>query len=117
MPFGLTNAPAVSQSLINEVFQDMLNRNVIAYIDDILIYSTSFDEHATFSGDVVDISKNPAPPAPIILCDFQVDIEVSFCFLGTIITQDLNDTVSKPYSMAALTTVLYTFPLILADIF
>ncbi|KAK3537112.1 hypothetical protein QTP70_002126 [Hemibagrus guttatus] len=29
----------------------------------------------------------------------------------------LSDTVSKPYSMAALTTVLYTFPLILADIF
>ncbi|KAK3545438.1 hypothetical protein QTP70_007641 [Hemibagrus guttatus] len=45
MPFGLTNAPAVFLALINEVFQDMLNNNLIAYIDDILIYSTSFDEH------------------------------------------------------------------------
>lgn len=45
MPFGLTNALAVFQSLINEVFQDILNTYVIAYIDDILVYSTSFEEH------------------------------------------------------------------------
>ncbi|KAK3543491.1 hypothetical protein QTP70_023204 [Hemibagrus guttatus] len=46
MPFVLTNAPVVFQSLINEVFQDILNDYVIASIDDILVYSTSFDEHA-----------------------------------------------------------------------
>ncbi|KAK3548098.1 hypothetical protein QTP70_004725 [Hemibagrus guttatus] len=45
MPFGLTNAPAVFQSLINEVFQDILGKWVIAYIDDILVYSTSLEEH------------------------------------------------------------------------
>ncbi|KAK3545548.1 hypothetical protein QTP70_008157 [Hemibagrus guttatus] len=45
MHFGLTNAPAVFQSLINEVFQDILGRWVIAYIDDILVYSTSLEEH------------------------------------------------------------------------
>ncbi|KAK3538390.1 hypothetical protein QTP86_001575 [Hemibagrus guttatus] len=44
MPFGLTNAPAVFQSLINEVFQDILGKWVIAYIDDILVYSTSLEE-------------------------------------------------------------------------
>ncbi|KAK3517825.1 hypothetical protein QTP70_018984 [Hemibagrus guttatus] len=44
MPFGLTNAPAVFQALINEVFRDLLGR-VIAYIDDILVYSTSMEEH------------------------------------------------------------------------
>ncbi|KAK3548196.1 hypothetical protein QTP70_005172 [Hemibagrus guttatus] len=41
MPFGLTNAPAVFQSLINKVFQDILGKWVITYIDDILVYSTS----------------------------------------------------------------------------
>ncbi|KAK3522827.1 hypothetical protein QTP86_004675 [Hemibagrus guttatus] len=43
--FGLTNAPAVFQSLINEVFQDILGKWVIAYIDDILVNSTSLQEH------------------------------------------------------------------------
>ncbi|KAK3517553.1 hypothetical protein QTP70_012624 [Hemibagrus guttatus] len=45
MPFGLTNAPAVFQALINEVFRDLLGKGVIAYIDDILVYSTSMEEH------------------------------------------------------------------------
>ncbi|KAK3519979.1 hypothetical protein QTP70_009632 [Hemibagrus guttatus] len=45
MPFSLTNAPAVFQALINEVFRDLLGRGVIAYINDILVYSTSMEEH------------------------------------------------------------------------
>ncbi|KAK3544440.1 hypothetical protein QTP86_012423 [Hemibagrus guttatus] len=45
MPFGLTNAPAVFQSLINKVFQDILGKWVIVYIDEILVYSTSLEEH------------------------------------------------------------------------
>ncbi|KAK3530869.1 hypothetical protein QTP70_003633 [Hemibagrus guttatus] len=45
MPFGLTNAPVVFQSLINEVFQDIPGKWVIAYIDDILVYSISLEEH------------------------------------------------------------------------
>ncbi|KAK3545946.1 hypothetical protein QTP70_016964 [Hemibagrus guttatus] len=45
MPFGLTNGPAVFQALINEVFQDILGKWVIAYIDDILVYLTSLEEH------------------------------------------------------------------------
>ncbi|KAK3518674.1 hypothetical protein QTP70_007167 [Hemibagrus guttatus] len=45
MPFGLTNVPAVFQSFINEVFQDIFDKFVIVYIDKILVYSTSFEEH------------------------------------------------------------------------
>ncbi|KAK3545138.1 hypothetical protein QTP70_001438 [Hemibagrus guttatus] len=45
MPFGLTNAPAVFQALINGVFRDLLGRGVIVYIDDILVYSTSMEDH------------------------------------------------------------------------
>ncbi|KAK3522835.1 hypothetical protein QTP86_004671 [Hemibagrus guttatus] len=45
MAYGLTNAPVVFQSLINEVFKDVLNKYIIAYIDDILIYSSSLMEH------------------------------------------------------------------------
>ena len=45
MPYGHTNAPAVFQSFMNEVFQDMINQFPIVYIDDILIYSPSIAEH------------------------------------------------------------------------
>ncbi len=45
MPFGLANSPSVFQSFINEVFRDMLNCWVFVYTDDILIYSTSLEDH------------------------------------------------------------------------
>ncbi len=45
MPFGLTNASAVFQALINDVLRDMLNKFVFFYLDDILIFSRSFEEH------------------------------------------------------------------------
>ena len=45
MPFGLTNAPAVFQPLVNDVLRDMLNRSVFVYLDDILIFSKSIEEH------------------------------------------------------------------------
>ncbi|KAK3562665.1 hypothetical protein QTP86_004088 [Hemibagrus guttatus] len=43
MPYGLSNAPAVFQSFINKIFKDLIDRCVIAYIYDILIYSSSYD--------------------------------------------------------------------------
>ncbi|KAK3544929.1 hypothetical protein QTP86_029225 [Hemibagrus guttatus] len=45
LPQPTPNATAVFQALINWVFQDLLGKGVIAYIDDILVYSTSMEEH------------------------------------------------------------------------
>ncbi|KAK3559268.1 hypothetical protein QTP86_009932 [Hemibagrus guttatus] len=51
MPFGLTNAPAVFQALINDILRDMLDQFVFVYLDDILIFSSSLQEH------VIHVSK------------------------------------------------------------
>ena len=45
MPFGLTNAPAVFQALVNDVLRDAINQNVFVYLDDILIFSDTMEEH------------------------------------------------------------------------
>jgi hypothetical protein len=45
MSFGQTNAPAFFMNLMNNVFMDYLNKFVVAFIDDILIYSQSEKEH------------------------------------------------------------------------
>jgi len=53
MPFGLTNAPAVFQALVNNVLRDCLDVYVVAYLDDILIYSQTLGEHEKHVADVL----------------------------------------------------------------
>jgi hypothetical protein len=45
MPFGLTNAPAIFSRMMNSVFQDLMMRSVLVYLDDLLIFSKTEEDH------------------------------------------------------------------------
>ena len=45
MPMGLTNAPATFMQIMNNLFADMLDKGVIVFLDDMLIYSTMAEKH------------------------------------------------------------------------
>ena len=45
MPFGLTNAPTVFMALMNKIFAEYLEKSMVVFIDDILVYSKTKEEH------------------------------------------------------------------------
>jgi hypothetical protein len=55
MYFGLTNSPATFQTMMNEIFQDLITEGVVSvYLDDILIFTNSLEEHHRITRLVLD---------------------------------------------------------------
>lgn len=52
MPFGLKNAPPTFQKIMNETLRDFINKTCVVYLDDILIFSTSLQEHVKSIRDI-----------------------------------------------------------------
>jgi hypothetical protein len=85
MPFGLTNGPATFQRLINDIFMEDLDDFLIAFIDDLLIYSDNELEHETHVKKVLQRLREAGLQAAIHKCEFHV---TSTKYLGFIVTPD-----------------------------
>ena len=85
MPFGLTNAPAAFMDLMNRVFQSYLDRFVIVFIDDILVYSGSLEEHSEHLRIVLQTLRERQLYAKLSKCQFWLD---KVAFLGHVISAD-----------------------------
>ena len=83
MPFGLTNAPAAFMALMNKVFQPYLDKFVIVFIDDILVYSPDEQQHALHLGNVLQKLREEKLYAKYEKCDFWMN---RVAFLGHEVT-------------------------------
>ena len=73
MPFGLTNAPTTFQHLMNNVFSDLLDICILIYLDDILIYSDTLEEHCCHIHEVLLWLRNNKLYARGDKCSFHED--------------------------------------------
>lgn len=85
LPFGLTNAPATFMRLMNDIFREMLDECVIVFLDDILIFSKTMEEHRRHVRAVLDKLRQHKLYAKESKCAlFQRQVE----FLGHIIDSE-----------------------------
>nr|GFD10631.1 putative reverse transcriptase domain-containing protein [Tanacetum cinerariifolium] len=82
MPFRLTNAPAVFMDIINQVCKPYLDKFVIVFIDDILIYSKDEKEHEEHLKAILELLKKEELYAKFSKCEFWIP---KVQFLGHVI--------------------------------
>src|SRR6478735_4252927 len=85
MPFGLTNPPATFQHFMNHTLRGLLDKNVECYLDDIVIYSETLEEHVQHVRAVLDRLKQQNLYAKISKCDFH---KSSVRWLGYVVSHN-----------------------------
>jgi hypothetical protein len=83
MPFGVTNAPSVFMDLMNRVFHKYLDQFIVVFIDDILVYFATHEDHEEHLKTVLSILREKKLFAKLKKCEFWLK-EVSF--LGHVIS-------------------------------
>jgi hypothetical protein len=83
MPFGLINAPATFQRVMDRVFHEVAWKFVLVYVDDIIIYSKTREEHENHLRVVFTLLRNAGLKINLEKCDF---FRTRLAFLGHIIT-------------------------------
>jgi hypothetical protein len=84
MPFGLTNAPAYFMYLMNKVFMEYLDKFVVVFIDDILVYSRSEEEHEELLRLALQRLREHRLYAKLSKCEFWMK---QVAFLGHVISK------------------------------
>jgi hypothetical protein len=85
MPFGLKNAPSTFQSLMNSIFSDLIDRGVLVYIDDILVYTKDRGAHDELLKEVfIRLRRHGLKANPRKCFLFQPQVE----FLGHVINEE-----------------------------
>lgn len=85
MPFGLKNAPATFQRLINSILREHINKICVVYLDDILIFSTSLQEHVDNVNKIFSALRKANLKIQIDKCNF---FSKETEYLGHILTKD-----------------------------
>ena len=85
MPFGLSNAPTVFMCLMNGVFREYLDKFVIVFLDDILVYSKSEEEHEHHLRMVLQVLREHQLYAKLSKCSFYQN---RIHYLGHIISEE-----------------------------
>ena len=83
--FGLTNAPTYFMNMMNKVFMDELDKFVVVFIDDILIYSETVEEHEKHLRIVLEKLRQNQLYAKFEKCEFWLE---NVAFLSHVLTVD-----------------------------
>src|SRR4051812_7612909 len=83
MPFGLTNAPEVFMDMMSCIFRPFLNKFVVVFVDDILIYSASEAEHTDHLRIALQLLRDNKLYAKLSKCEFWLP---EVMFLGHVVS-------------------------------
>jgi hypothetical protein len=82
MPFGLCDAPTTFMRVMNDVFRPFIDNFFILYLDHILVFSRTWDEHVMHVNQVLDVLKREKLYLKLSKCDFG---KTSLVYLGHIV--------------------------------